>query len=221
MTELKLQCDCGQKYKFDVEPVNGQMPFRVTCPICGVDGTAKANVLLQSQAPPAFVAAALAAAPPTPPPVPVSAGLRINTAPPPAPAAAAPAAQAGQRYPAAGMPRNPMAARPPQPKAAANSNLLLGVVGALVGAAIGGGLMFGFAAMTGIRFPLLGTGVGALTGLGARILYRGTDTALGAISGGLAAVATVGSLYLIYGEFPILNIISVLVSISVAYRVAS
>ena len=29
MIELKVHCDCGQKYKFDVEPVNNQMPFTV------------------------------------------------------------------------------------------------------------------------------------------------------------------------------------------------
>jgi hypothetical protein len=46
MVELKVQCDCGQKYKFDVEPVNGLMPYRVNCPNCGLDGTDKANVLL-------------------------------------------------------------------------------------------------------------------------------------------------------------------------------
>ena len=50
MPELKVECDCGQKYKFDVEPVNGRMPFTVSCPTCGVDGTPKANDLLQQTA---------------------------------------------------------------------------------------------------------------------------------------------------------------------------
>jgi hypothetical protein len=31
----------------------------------------------------------------------------------------------------------------------------------------------------------------------------------------------VGTLYLMYGEFPMFNIISVIVSVSVAYRIAS
>jgi len=81
--------------------------------------------------------------------------------------------------------------------------------------------MYGFFAMTDIKFPLMGTGVGALTGLGARILFRGTDSALGGISGGVAAVSVVGTLYFMYGEFPIVSIISVLVSISIAYKIAS
>jgi hypothetical protein len=41
--ELKVVCQCGQKYKFDVEPVNGQMPFTVNCPLCNADGTGRPN----------------------------------------------------------------------------------------------------------------------------------------------------------------------------------
>jgi hypothetical protein len=47
--ELKVVCGCGQKYKFDVEPVNGRMPFAVNCPVCGVDGTVAANAILAGQ----------------------------------------------------------------------------------------------------------------------------------------------------------------------------
>ena len=41
--EIKIQCDCGQKFKFDAEPVNGRMPWEVNCPVCGASGTDKAN----------------------------------------------------------------------------------------------------------------------------------------------------------------------------------
>lgn len=91
--ELKVVCQCGQKFKFDVEPVNGRMPFTVNCPLCNADGTATANAMLAeflaSQPPP------LAMPPPAPP---ASGGLRINrpvnpepapvttSAPPPLPA---------------------------------------------------------------------------------------------------------------------------------------
>src|SRR5580658_6517398 len=86
--ELKVVCGCGQKYKFDVEPVNGQMPFAVNCPSCGVDGTPVANQLLAEH----FISNPPAPAPPPPPPA--SGGLRINRpapapAPPPLPASAA------------------------------------------------------------------------------------------------------------------------------------
>jgi hypothetical protein len=44
--ELKIVCQCGQKYAFDIEPVNGRMPQAVNCPVCGADGTGAGNRLL-------------------------------------------------------------------------------------------------------------------------------------------------------------------------------
>ena len=96
-----------------------------------------------------------------------------------------------------------------------------GILGALLGAGLGVGAMFAFYTFAGFRFPLLGVGIGILTGFLARTLYKGTDTTLGWISGGIALVAVVATLFLMYGSFPILNIISVVVSVSVAYRIAS
>jgi hypothetical protein len=46
MQTLKIECPCGQHYSFDVEPVNGRMPWAVNCPACGADGTVAANQLL-------------------------------------------------------------------------------------------------------------------------------------------------------------------------------
>jgi hypothetical protein len=46
MIPIKIQCGCGQRYAFDVEPQNGQMPGGVACPVCGVDGTPAANAAL-------------------------------------------------------------------------------------------------------------------------------------------------------------------------------
>ncbi len=64
MVNIKIICSCGQKYSFDVHPLNGRMPAPVQCPICGMDGTAAANELM---------ARTLDAqpTPPAPPPVPV------------------------------------------------------------------------------------------------------------------------------------------------------
>jgi hypothetical protein len=106
-------------------------------------------------------------------------------------------------------------------RTAETTNLGLGIVGAILGALVGGGIMYGFYAATHMRFPLFGTGLGALTGMGARILYRGTDSLLGAISGGIAAAAVIGTLYLMYGEFPITSIITALFGIYFAFRIAS
>src|ERR1043165_1629377 len=41
---IKVLCGCGQKYAFEVEPVNGRMPSRVACPVCGADGTAPEGI---------------------------------------------------------------------------------------------------------------------------------------------------------------------------------
>ncbi len=49
MMPVKIECECGQHYSFDVEPVNGQMPAAVACPECGADGTATANDFISQQ----------------------------------------------------------------------------------------------------------------------------------------------------------------------------
>ncbi len=43
MIPVKIFCACGQKYAFEVEPVNGAMPVAVNCPVCQRDGTESAN----------------------------------------------------------------------------------------------------------------------------------------------------------------------------------
>jgi septal ring factor EnvC (AmiA/AmiB activator) len=46
MIPVKIFCECGQKYAFDVEPADGAMPVRVHCPACQRDGTEPANRFL-------------------------------------------------------------------------------------------------------------------------------------------------------------------------------
>jgi UDP-N-acetylmuramyl pentapeptide phosphotransferase/UDP-N-acetylglucosamine-1-phosphate transferase len=46
MIPVKIQCGCGQRYAFDVEPVCGRMIARVACPVCGLDGTRIANEII-------------------------------------------------------------------------------------------------------------------------------------------------------------------------------
>lgn len=147
--EIKVICDCGAKYKFEVTPAHGRMPFSVTCPACGVDGTAKANEILQQSLPATAPAALVAPAPeivmspspqsapspvsaaapaPPPPPVVAPAGLRINR---PAPTAAAPEATPPP-------PQVPI--RPPPPVRRArepqSSGALAGIVTAVIVVAV-------------------------------------------------------------------------------------
>ena len=46
MIPVKIHCGCGQRYAFEVEPVNGLMPSSVACPVCGADGTGAANEII-------------------------------------------------------------------------------------------------------------------------------------------------------------------------------
>jgi hypothetical protein len=79
MIPIKVQCACGQKYAFDVEPVNGRMPQPVKCPACGADGTAAANEIIaqtlgtQPQPRPVSRADRQDARPTLPPPLPAQA----------------------------------------------------------------------------------------------------------------------------------------------------
>jgi hypothetical protein len=43
---VKVVCDCGQKYSFEVQPREGRMPWSVACPICHRDGTDEANRII-------------------------------------------------------------------------------------------------------------------------------------------------------------------------------
>ena len=72
MIPIKIQCGCGQKYAFEVEPVDGRLANTVACPVCGADGTAAAN---------AAIAQALVVRPQQEP----SSGLRLSAAAPAAP----------------------------------------------------------------------------------------------------------------------------------------
>src|SRR5262245_46299271 len=57
MVPIKIQCSCGQRYQFEVEPVSGRVPSPVTCPACGTDGTDAANAALAQTAQPQATAA--------------------------------------------------------------------------------------------------------------------------------------------------------------------
>ena len=219
MTELKVECDCGQRYKFNVEPVNGQMPFTVNCPACGVDGTQKANVLLQQSAavadafaaPPAIAPAAAPAIAPAPGP-----RLRVNipahspsgSVPPPV----APPPSIGPL--GAGLLRAG-AAGPAEP--AKKPNFWMGILGAFLGALVGGTLYYfiltvfglkslfslGMASLALLLFVWIGSsfltlGVGYLAGAGAAFLGKGDGSKeLGGIAAVFALSAVIGAQYLI------------------------
>ena len=51
--EIKVPCGCGARYSFEVEPVEGRMPYVVNCPQCGAEGTVAANEIIARQTVPA------------------------------------------------------------------------------------------------------------------------------------------------------------------------
>ncbi len=46
MIPIKIHCECGQRYAFDVEPVDGRITSTVACPACGADGTIATNAII-------------------------------------------------------------------------------------------------------------------------------------------------------------------------------
>jgi hypothetical protein len=64
MIPIKIQCVCGQRYAFEVEPVDCRMPVAVKCPLCGTDGTEAANEVIAESVPARPAVAAVPAARP-------------------------------------------------------------------------------------------------------------------------------------------------------------
>jgi hypothetical protein len=105
MISIKVECGCGQHYAFDVEPAAGQMPYAVSCPVCGADGTPAANEAI-----------AQAEAPAIPAPTPAKPAVRVVLKPKEASVAAAAPAVAVQAARVAA-PVRPMPGRPPMTEA--------------------------------------------------------------------------------------------------------
>jgi hypothetical protein len=91
--EVKVQCKCGTRFAFEVEPVNGRMPVRVNCPDCGADGTDYANEVIRQKLGAAAVPGVPVAIAVVATPAPVRQPMRVAV-PQPAVAAAAPVATA-------------------------------------------------------------------------------------------------------------------------------
>jgi len=189
MIEIRVQCDCGQRFKFDIEPPNGLMPYTVNCPVCGADGTQKANGILaqtMGQAVPARVASPPMRVAVTPPPAASSV-----TAPPPAPSASlveVPSPESPSPAPMAVK----GAASAPKPA----QNFAIGVLGAVACGTVAMIAWFLLIKVTGYEIGFAAWGVGLLTGFGARVLAKAGSTALGLTAGACAFLAILGGQFL-------------------------
>jgi hypothetical protein len=98
----------------------------------------------------------------------------------------------------------------------------MGILGAFLGAAVGGGLVYGFILWTGFRMPLTGTCVGLLSGIGARVLARGGDATMGAIAATFSVLTVVCIFYYsFHGYIGVGMMVSIIVSGSMAYKLSS
>lgn len=207
--ELKVLCDCGQKYAFDVEPIANQMPFTVNCPGCGKDGTAAANAILAQSAEPEVATAQpirlrVAISQPAVQPAVVTESI----APPP-PRPMAPEIRHG-----------PAQRNWEKADMTVKHSLGLGFLGAVLGAILGVGIMFGWLMIVGFVFSVVGLIIGVLTGFGARWLYKGTDVTLGVIAAVVTFFATGLTFFLLFGIFAIMSVMVLLVSVATAYKIA-
>jgi hypothetical protein len=205
--EVKVTCACGARYKFDLELAEREMSSAVTCPGCQADLTPLANEEILNY--PAKHAPTLAAHSAAPSPAAAATGIAVvsdpfgpaptgksgpnlkpmevpkHVRPPPGTKPVAP--PAGNASPAA----KPDAQRPVAKPAAASGqpNLVMGIVGGVVGSLIGAVLWFAFLKSTAAT-PIdpkstpfttawMGIILGVLAGVGARLLGRTKNPALG------------------------------------------
>lgn len=205
--EVKVTCACGARYKFDLELAEREMSSAVTCPGCQADLTPLANEeILNYSAKHAPILAAPSAAPS---PAAAATGIAVvsdpfgpaptgksgpnlkpmevpkHVRPPTGTKPVAPPAR--NASPAA----KPDAQRPVAKPAAASGqpNLVMGIVGGVVGSLIGAVLWFAFLKSTAAT-PIdpkstpfttawMGIILGVLAGVGARLLGRTKNPALG------------------------------------------
>ena len=205
--EVKVTCACGARYKFDLELAEREMSSAVTCPGCQADLTPLANeeilnysakhapILAAPSAAPSPAAAATDIAVVSDPFGPAPTGksgpnlkpmeVPKHVRPPPGTKPVAPPAR--NASPAA----KPDGQRPVAKPAAASGqpNLVMGIVGGVVGSLIGAVLWFAFLKSTAAT-PIdpkstpfttawMGIILGVLAGVGARLLGRTKNPALG------------------------------------------
>jgi hypothetical protein len=222
--EVKVQCSCGTRYKFDVEPINNLMPGPVACPTCGADGTAASNAIIQhalNAQPQAFISEVGQTSPAEKPRIrlQIPSANAVSSAPAAAPMAQQATPESGAPLSSGGTPSLavPLAReRPPvrtvytlpQPTAEAaraKGNFGFGILGAVLGTLLSVGLWLGifYATESGSRsvLKLFAIGVGLTAGFGARLLSRDEGSKeLGSITAAIAFLGIFGAQYLIAKE---------------------
>ncbi len=212
--EIKVIHACGTKFKFEVEPEDGAMPFAIQCPSCGEDATEDANAVITqtvtasatapppTPARPAFVRpaatpAGVTAAPPPPPPPPPAPkpGLSLGSSHgKPAPATEKKAESAPAAAPAKSAKKGGSIVASDEP------HLPLAITGAFIGAAIGMGLWYAMIHYLHFASGWVAWGVGVLAGFGSRALGRAPTQLFGVIAAVFALLGILGGSYMALSE---------------------
>jgi hypothetical protein len=182
--DIRIECPCGQTYKFSVEPVNDLMPCPVACPACGADGTQLANQFIRSAVAPAGI--------PIPPPVTSASGLRINRAD-----TSDSGAAANPVPPAPPVPAFTRTYQPPKPLSQTKPNFALGILGGVLGGGVGMLGWYFLTMATDREFGMAAWFVGVLSGLGVRILARDGSPGLAYVAALCAALGILGGQFLV------------------------
>jgi hypothetical protein len=178
--EIKVECPCGQPFEFEVEPNNGRMPCAIQCPTCNADATELANRFIAEKFP----------LPTLSPPSAAPSGLRINREPAHVASPSTPVTLTSPDFIPVSAP-----AKTPKPESSGDG-FVKGLVGALVGAVVGMLIWFFLIKATGYEIGWVAWGVGALTGVGARVVGADGCFKLGLVAGILAFLAIIGGQYL-------------------------
>ena len=184
--DVVVPCDCGSKFSFAVEPVNARLPdgAELLCPACGKDGVPLANRVIGEKTR-KLEREQLAKEQQENPAAPKkSSWLKRETKP-------APATPQADIYSIAAQPaRDPFAAaRDKDDDVYTGPNKAKGILGAILGGAIGAAVWAATVYFSGYEIRYVAVGVGALAGLGSRVIGGGRDFHLGVIASTCALVA--------------------------------
>ena len=190
--DVVVPCDCGSEFSFAVEPVNGRLPegAELLCPSCGKDGVPLANrVIGESLRKAERIAERQRAMQAEEQPKPKKSLWLKQTKRTEEVAAPDPFAQAAAAAEAA---RDPFAKAHEDGSVYNGPNRVKGIVGALLGGLIGAALWAGTVYFTEREIKAVALGVGALAGLGSRLIGGGRDYHLGLFASACALVAILG-----------------------------
>lgn len=183
--DVVVPCDCGSRFSFAVEPVNERLPdgAELLCPSCGKDGIPLANRVIGENLR-KFQRAQLAQAAAAEAKPKKTSWLKREKKEAPAPDSFTQAAAAAQ---AASDPF--AAANEKDDRVFSGPNKLKGMIGAFLGGTVGALAWAATVYFTGYEIRYVAVAVGALAGLGSRVIGGGRDYHLGLFASACALVA--------------------------------